>query len=159
MDWHFGFNCSHFVPTLDKCRVKIGLYNERTDLLGDKWLKTREILVYTGWPAQKLMDQVERGEVEAKKIQKPKNPERDGYVRYRLRCSWDWDSCGMAVTGGMCEFYESTDGPHITCIADLRTMDTEHPNAVMVPSDDDVKLVEVQLSGLVVEEGTAAIYA
>lgn len=62
----------------------------------------------------------------------------------------------MAVTGGVCEFYESTDAPHITCIADLRTI-AEHPNAVMVPSDDDVKLIEVQLSGLAVEEAAAAI--
>jgi hypothetical protein len=152
MDWQFGYNCAHFIPTLDKCGVKVDRYNKRADLLADRWIKTREILAYTGWSLQDLMDRVERGEVHAKKIAKPKNPERDGYVRYRLRCSWEWDSCGMAVTGGTCEFYEPTDAAHITCIADLQHWDAQHPNRVKVPSDEDVELIEGQLSGLVVEE-------
>lgn len=105
MDWQFGHNCSHLVPALDKCRLKIDRYNQRPDLLASRLLRTREILVYTGWSAQELMDRVERGEVIAKKIKKPKHPARDGYVRYKLGCAWEWDSCGMAVTGGVCEWY------------------------------------------------------
>lgn len=155
MDWQFGYNCTHFVPTLGKCRVKIDRYNQRDDLLADKWLKTREVLVYTGWSAQELMDRIEQGDVEAKRIQKPKNPERDGYIRYRLRCAWDWDSCGMAVTGGTCEFFDPTDGPHITCIADLRAIGVEHPQATAVPSLDDVQLIEGQMSVLAVDEDAA----
>jgi hypothetical protein len=155
MDWQFGYNCTHFVPALEKCRVKIDRYNRRDDLLADKWLKTREIVVYTGWPAQELMDRIERGEVQAKRILKPKNPERDGYIRYRLRCAWDWDSCGMAVTGGMCEFFAATMGPHITCIADLRTIDSAHPNAALAPTFDEVQLIESQMSSMVSDEEAA----
>ena len=155
MDWQFGYNCAHFVPTLEKCRVKIDRYSKRADLLADRWLKTREVLVYTGWSPQELRGRVERGEVQARKVKKPKNPERDGYVRFRLRCSWDWDSCGMAITGGACVFYEPTDGAHITCIADLRHWDAEHPNMAMVPSLEDVKLIEGHLFGLVPDEEPA----
>lgn len=155
MEWQFGYNCVHLVPALDKCRVKIDRYNRRADLLVDRWLKTREVLVYTGWSPRELLDRIERGDVHAKKVQKPKNPERDGYLRYRLRCSWDWDNCGMAVTGGACEWYEPTDGPHITCIADLRHWDAEHPNMAKVPSDEGWRLLEGQLSSLVVEEEAA----
>lgn len=149
--WHFGHNCTRFVPVLDKCRMKIDRYNERADLLADRWLKTREVLAYTGWSPQELMERLEQGEVHAKKVKKPINPERDGYLRYRLHCAWDWDSCGMAITGGACEWYEPTGGPHITCIADLQRWGAAHPNMAMVPSPDDVKLIESQLSALVVE--------
>lgn len=152
MDWQFGHNCTRFVPVLNKCRMKIDRYNQRADLLADRLLKTREILVYTGWSLQELMDRVERGDVRMTRVRKPKNPERDGYLRYRLRCAWQWDGCGMAVTGGMCEWYESTDGPHITCIADLRSWDVEHPNMATVPTLEDVELIESQLFTLATEE-------
>jgi hypothetical protein len=152
MDWQFGYNCTRFVPTLDKCREKIDSYNKRADLLANRWLKTREILAYTGWSTQQLVDRVERGEVHAKRVAKPKNPERDGFLRYRLRCSWEWDSCGMAITGGTCVFYEPTDGAHITCIADLQHWDAEHPNMAIVPSLEDVTLIEGRLFGLVAEK-------
>ena len=49
MDWQFGYNCTHFVPMLNKCRVLIDRYNQRADLLADRWLMTKEVLVYAGW--------------------------------------------------------------------------------------------------------------
>ena len=79
-------------------------------------------------------------------MKKPKNPKSDGYWRFLTRCSWDWDGCGMAVTGGMCVYYEPHDGAHITCIADLRQLDEVHPNSEGVPSDDDVRIIEDRLS-------------
>jgi hypothetical protein len=72
--------------------------------------------------------------------------------RRLLGCRFDPPYRSMAVTGGTCEFYEPTDAAHITCIADLQHWDAEHPNMVKVPSNEDVELIEGQLSGLVVEE-------
>lgn len=148
MEWHFGYNCKNFVPTFGKCRVLIDLYNKRPDLTADKWLKTRDFLVYWEHSAQELIDQVMRGEVETKKVKKPKNPEEDGYWRFRMRCSWAWDDCALAATGGMCMYFEPHDGKKISCIADIRHLDAEHPNMEKVPSDNDVRLVEDQLSEL-----------
>lgn len=155
MDWHFGYNCTHFVPTLAKCSVLIDRYNQRADLLADKWLNTREVLVYTGWPRQELMDQVKKGEVQTKIVEKPKNPETDGYWRFLTRCSWDWDNCALSDTGGQCFFFEPHDGEKITCLMDLRHWDAEHPNMANVPTDDDVKLIEGQLVSSVFEEELA----
>jgi hypothetical protein len=155
MDWQFGHNCAHLLPALDKCRIKVERYNQRADLLANRVLKTREILAYTQWSPQELLDRIERGDVPAWKVKKPLNPDRDGYVRYKLNCSWEWDSCGMAVTGGVCEWYEPTDAPHISCIADLAHWDVSHPNLAAAPSDEDWRQVDDALRG-VVEEMTAA---
>jgi hypothetical protein len=146
LDTHFGYNCTHFVPSLGKCRVMIERYNKRADLLAEKWLKTREVIVYTDTSAQELLDRVERGEIQAKNVKKPQNPERDGYWRFLIRCSWDWDNCALSATGGMCYFFEPHDGEKIRCIADLRNLDAEHPNLVSILSDDDVRLIEDRLS-------------
>ncbi len=145
MDWQFGYNCTHFVPCLDKCRVKIDRYNKRSDLLADRWLLTREVLMYTGWSSEELVERVERGEVAAKKVDKPINPERDGYLRSCLPCSWEWDDCSMAITGGVCEWYEPHGQAHIGCIADLRNWPEEHPNTAYSPSVEDWRLIEDRL--------------
>lgn len=158
MDWQFGYNCRHFVPTLGKCRMKIDRYNQRRDLLAIRVMKTQEILVYAGWSPQELMDRVEQGEVDVRRVKKPKNPERDGYLRFRINCSSEWDDCGTGDRGGMCgmcSLYTPHDGAHITCFADLRGWKAAHPNMASVPSDEDVKLIEGQLFGLVVEEELA----
>jgi len=149
MGWHFGYNCRHWVPTLGKCRVMIARDNKRADLLADKWLKTREMLVYAEWSPQELFDRVKTGEVEATYVKK------DSSWKFRTRCSWAWDNCALSNTGGQCFCFEPHDGEEIACLADLRDLDAEHPNMVRVPSDEDVKLIEGQLSGLVVEEGLA----
>jgi hypothetical protein len=148
MEWHFGDNCTHFVPTLGKCRVLIARYNKRADLLADKWLKTRDLLVYAELSPHALIAQVKGGEVQAKKVEKPKNPEESGYWRFLQRCSWDWDNCALGDTGGHCTFFEPHDGEKITCLMDLQRLGGEHPNMAKVPSDDDVRLLEGRLSAL-----------
>ena len=148
MDWHFGYNCKNYLPTLGKCRVMIARYNKRADLLSDKWLGARDFLLYTDCSPQELMDQVERGEVQTRKVEKPKNPERDGYWRFLTLCSWDWDGCALSNAGGMCYSFEPHDGEKITCLMELRHLGAEHPNLERVPSDDDVRLLEDRLSDL-----------
>lgn len=151
MEWHFGHNCKHFVPTLGKCRVFITRYKQRADLMADKWLKTRDFLVYTGSSPDELVAQVERGEVEAKRIKAPRNPEQDGFWRIRQRCSWDWDNCALSDTGGYCVFFDLHGGERIACIADLRHLETEHPNMVKVPPADEWMRVEERLTALQAE--------
>jgi len=145
MDWHFGYNCMHFVPTLGKCRVLIDRYNKRADLLGEKWLKTRDFLVYTELPPHDLVAQVEAGEVKAKRIEKPRNPEEDGYWRFLHRCSWDWDDCALGATGGYCTSFDAHDGEPITCLMDLRHLGVEHPDLAKVPSSEEVRRLEARL--------------
>ena len=146
MGWHFGYNCVHWVPSLGKCRVMIGRYNKRADLLADKWLTGREILAYTEHPPQDLVEQVRSGQIPAKKLRKPVNPEQDGYYRFLLKCSWDWDACALTETGGQCYHFKAHDGEKISCIADLRDITSEHPNKG--PTVDDVKHLEEALSEL-----------
>jgi len=148
MDCQFGYNCKNFVPSLGKCRVLIDRYNKRADLLADKWLNTRDVLAYTGWSPEELIERVKQGEVHAKRVRKSNNLERDGHLRFCVRCAWDWDECSMAVTGGTCVFYEPHDGAHITCIADLQHWSEEHPNMRKAPSDNDLRFVEDRLSDL-----------
>ncbi|HEY5388112.1 MAG TPA: hypothetical protein VIL79_09455 [Thermoleophilia bacterium] len=148
MGWHFGYNCSHWVPGLSKCRVMIAKYNQRDDLLADKWLTAREILAYTERSPQELVGQVRSGDVQAKKLKKPMNPQRDGYFRFLLNCSWEWDNCALTETGGQCYYFKTHDGEKISCIADLRDLTAEHPNMAATASDDDMKCVEEGLSDL-----------
>lgn len=155
MEWHFGYNCKHWVPMpggkkgisplgMGKCRVLVARYNERADLLADKpKLTTRAILAYTQWPPRELIARVERGEVEATKVDKPVHPHSDGYWRFRLRCSWDWDDCALSETGGCCTMFEPHNGAMIAYLVDLRDLDEEHPN---MPSDTDWRLVEDRLT-------------
>ena len=145
MDWHFGYNCRHYIPTLGKCRVLIVRYNKRADLLADKWLDTRDILLYTECSPQELIGQVKRGEVEARYVKK------DGSWKFRTRCPWAWDNCALSDTGGQCFYFEPHDGKKITCLMDLRQLDAEHPNLEKVPSDDDVRIVEDTLPDLRVQ--------
>ena len=42
MEWHFGHNCKHFVPTLGKCRVFITRYKQRADLMAEGYVDRGE---------------------------------------------------------------------------------------------------------------------
>jgi len=147
VEWHFGYNCRHFVPTLGKCRVLIERYNRRADLLAQKKeLKARDILVYSDWSPKELLARVDRGEVQARKLKKSSSAGKDGSWRFQLRCSWGWDDCALQGCGGQCIHFEAHDGEKITCLMELRHLGAEHPNMAKVPSDEDVRLVEDGLS-------------
>ena len=76
---------------------------------------------------------MESGEVQARRVEKPVDPERDGYWRFLSRCSWDWDNCALSDTGGMCSLFVPHDGAKVRCLMDLRSLDAEHPNLERVP--------------------------
>ena len=155
MGWHFGYNCKHWVAMpgskkgisplgTGKCRVLIARYSGRSELLAVKpKLTTREMLAYTECSPQELIAQVERGEVQAKRLDKPEHPERDGYWRFRLRCSWDWDDSALSETGGQCFLFEPHGGAKVACIMDLWDLNEEHPD---MRSDDEWRLVEDRLT-------------
>lgn len=137
--WHFGYNCTNYLPTLGKCRVLIQLYNKRHDLVVKKWLNTSNLLLYTGSSQEELVDQILRGDIEMKR-------RKDGSLVFGTPASWAWDDCPLAPdTGGQCLHFEPHDGQKITCIMDLEHLDAEHPNVEDVPSQDAVELFEARL--------------
>lgn len=135
MDWHFGYNCRNYLPTLDKCRVLIDLYTKRPDLVTAKSLRAPELLVYLGLPEDDVLGKIENGEIEAKQL-------KDGSLRFRTSASWAWDECPLDDGGGYCIYFEPHDGQKITCLMDLDTLEAEHPNFSIVPSDHDVGIFE-----------------
>jgi hypothetical protein len=148
--YHFGYNCTNYLPTLGKCRVFIGLYTKRADLLSYKWLKTRELLLYTGSPREVLLGQIGSGAIKTKRVKV------DGSLRYLTPTSWAWDDCPLADAGGQCLHFEPHDSQQITCLMDLEHLDAAHPNAEDVPSLDDVRLFEERLSNAVVKDPEAS---
>lgn len=139
MEWQFGHNCKSYLPTLGKCRILIDLRRSRPDLVKDKWLGLRDLLVYTGWTPEDLIAEVESGHVVVERM-------KNGRLRFRVSASWDWDDCPLGSTGGQCLHYEEHDGQKIECLKDLETLKVEHPNMDCVYSTDAIDLVETRFA-------------
>ena len=58
MKYHFGHNCKHYLPTLNKCRILIDNYRRREDLVEQKWLSTQDLLIYLNLPHEELIKQI-----------------------------------------------------------------------------------------------------
>lgn len=136
MGWHFGQNCSNYLPTLSKCRVLAALYASRADLLTQRWCTAEELLVYAGVPGDEIALKIDSGEIATKRIKK------DGTLRYLVRAAWDWDGCPLANDGGQCLHFEPHDGPMISCLKEIRDLKLEHPNCSAVPRAEDIAAFE-----------------
>ncbi len=134
--WHFGYNCSNYLPALQKCRVLVDMYSKREDLLREKWLTSREILGYTGASPSKLLLAVHNGSIRWKRLKS------DGSLRFRVLAPWDWDACPLRDSGGQCLHFEPHGGRHITCLMDLESSTWEHPNVTNVPSVETIESFE-----------------
>ena len=139
MDWQFGHNCMRYLPTLGKCRVLVDLRRTRQDLVQDKWLSIRDLLVYTGYSPEDLVSQVELGHVGVKRL-------KNGKLLFRVSASWAWDDCPLSNAGGQCLHFREHDGPKIACLKDLEGLTYEHPNMQAVLSDEAVSRVEERFS-------------
>jgi len=135
MDWQFGHNCTSYLPTLGKCRVLVDMRRTRQDLVEDKWLGVRDVLVYTGHSPQGFVSQVELGHIAVKRL-------KSGRLLFRVSASWAWDACPLSDAGGQCLHFREHDGAKIACLKDLEGLTTEHPNMQTVLTDEAVDRIE-----------------
>ena len=135
LEWHFGYNCEHFLPTIGKCRRLIGRYGSREDLVERRWLSTHELLVYLNLPEERLLTEVISGEIKTK-IQK------DGKVVFEVSTSWKYDDCFLVCSGGQCLYFEKHKGKIISCLAELTGSKREHPNRGRAPSEAEVAMFQ-----------------
>lgn len=139
MEYYFGFNCRHYLPTLGKCRILIEKYRQREDLVEKKWLNTQDVMVYLNLTVADLIGQVKSEEIDAKR-------QKDGKLMFQVLSAWQWDDCPSANAGGQCFYFEPHDGLKILCLAELRNIDRDqHPNMEMIRSEDEVKLAENEI--------------
>jgi hypothetical protein len=138
MEWHFGHNCRHYLPTLSKCRILIDKYRARKDLLAKKEFSTQDLLVYLNLSADELLRKIAPGHINATRL-------KNGKWTFTVSVPWQYDDCGLASTGGRCLYFEAHSGKPISCIAELETAPREHPNCRNVPSEEDVKACEREL--------------
>lgn len=134
--WHFGYNCSNYLPTLNKCRVLVDMYSQRADLLREKSLTSLELLVYTGSSPEELLVRVKSGAISVKRLK------TDGSLRFKVRAPWEWDDCPLKDSGGQCLHYIPHADRHIRCLMDLENSTWEHPNLANVPSVEAVSVFE-----------------
>lgn len=136
MEYYFGYNCRHYLPTLNRCRILIEKYRQREDLVEKKWLNAHDVMVYLNLTGDDLIKQVKSKEINVKQ-------QKDGKLMFQILSAWQWDDCPSANAGGQCFYFEPHDGQKISCLADLRNIDRDqHPNMKMIPSEDDLEFVE-----------------
>ena len=137
MQWQFGYNCIHYLPTIKKCRILIDNYKSRKDLTEIKWFGTKDLLLYLNAPTDVLIDLISS---EAIKVKPQK---KSTAFKYGVRVAWQYDDCYLASTGGQCLYFAPHSGKPISCIMDLaETQDAPHPNLASLPSDQDVAAFE-----------------
>jgi hypothetical protein len=135
MDCQFGYNCRSYLPSLGKCRVLVDLRRQRTDLVQDKWLGARDLLIYAGCSPEDVVSQVASGLMGVRRL-------KNGRLLFRVSASWDWDDCPLGDAGGQCLHFQPHDGQKIACLRELESMSAEHPNIAAVPSDAVVSWTE-----------------
>lgn len=137
MEWHFGHNCKHYLPTLNKCRVLIDNYRKRPDLIERKLLSARDLLAYLSLPHEKVIEQIVAGEIKTKQ-------QKSGKMMFQIPCAWQWDNCPLVSDGGQCFYFEPHDGKKITCLAELKDLESEHPSLESMPSEEEVRAFELR---------------
>ncbi|MBN1471233.1 MAG: hypothetical protein JW925_05600 [Syntrophaceae bacterium] len=143
MEWYFGYNCRHYLPTLDRCRILIDKYRQREDLTAKKLFNIEDVMVYLNLTCIDLINQVKSKEIIVKR-------QKDGKLMYQVLSSWQWDDCPSKDTGGQCFYFEPHSGEKISCIADLRNIDrTRHPNMIMEESEEDLRRLENEIAHLI----------
>ena len=135
MELHFGYNCKNFLPAFGKCRKLIDSYRSRKDLVEQKWLNSRELLVYLNVSKEGLLGQIASGEIKTK-IQK------DGKVTFGVSAAWQYDDCFLVGSGGQCLYFEEHNGKTISCLTELEGLEAKHPNYSSTPCEADVRTFE-----------------
>jgi hypothetical protein len=135
MEYHFGYNCKHYIPTLNKCRVLVDNYRKRADLVEQKWLSTQDLLIYLNLPNEELIGQIATGEIKTR-------PRKDGTAMFGVSSAWRWDDCPLVSNGGQCFYFDPHDGKKITCLMELKGIEADHPNLRNVPSEEDIRTFE-----------------
>jgi hypothetical protein len=140
MDWQFGYNCKHFLPTLDKCRKLIDDYRPRQELKEFRnMIKTEELLAYSNLTNDDLVRQIASGEIKVQRLKK------DGTLKFGLSTSWSYDDCPLAHAGGQCIDFAPHQGTLISCLAERNDIGQEHPNTATLPSNEDVAVFEKEV--------------
>ena len=135
MECHFGYNCKHYLPTLNRCRELIDNYRKRPDLLEQVWLSAQDLLVYFNLTSEELILQIRKREIKSKL-------KKDGKAMFQISSAWQWDDCPLANAGGQCFYFAPHEGEKISCLVELEGLGAEHPNFRNVPSEEDIKAVE-----------------
>lgn len=135
MELHFGYNCKYFLPTLGKCRTLIETRRGRNDLAEHRWLSTEELLVYLNVASEELFRQITSGQIRT-------TLQKDGKLMFWVSTAGQYDDCFLANGGGQCLYFEPHKGKTISCLAELKGLEAEHPNYRNVPSESDVKTFE-----------------
>jgi hypothetical protein len=105
-----------------KCRRLIDSYKNRKDLAEQKWLKAHEVLDYLNLANDELLKRIASGEIKAKS-------QKDGTVIFCVSGAWQYDNCFLAAGGGQCLYFGPHNGQTISCLMELKGLDTrEHPN-------------------------------
>ena len=147
MEYHFGYNCKYYLPTLKKCRILIDNYRKRPDLVEQKWLNTKDLLVYLNLSNKQLIEQIAKGEIKTK-LQKDAKT-KDNKIMFQISAPWQWDDCFHVDSGGQCLYFEPHDGHKITCLMELNDLNVPHPNIKNIPSEEAIKTFERRVSEIV----------
>lgn len=140
MELHFGYNCKHYLPTMKKCRVLIRNYRDRKDLVEQRWLTGEEMFVCLDLSEEALLDHISKGDIGVK-IQK------NGIIKYFVSGAWQFDDCGLQYAG-MCLYYESHEGPFISCLKDITELEMKHPNLKTLP-EEEINNFETQVKNII----------
>ena len=141
MDCQFGYNCKFYLPSLNKCRKLVDNYIIREDLVEKKWLSFQDIMVYLGLSNEELMKRITTGEIKAK-------PKKDGKIIFQVSSAWQWDDCPLTNDGGQCFYFEAHDGKKISCLAELRKINEEHPNTKTI-SEEEIHILETEIMRII----------
>lgn len=133
----FGYNCKHYLPTLQKCRKLIDNYRTRKDLAEQIWLGTEDTLVYLNLSNEALIRGVVSDEIAVKQLRRK--------LKFRVTVASQFDDCALKDSGGACLYFARHSGQTISCLADLKNLDAEHPNKSMVPGESDVRDLEDEI--------------
>jgi len=143
MEWHFGYNCRYYLPSIDRCRILIDKYRQRKDLTEKKWFSAKDAMVYLNLTCNELIKKVKSNEINVKR-------QKDGKFMFQFLSSWQWDDCPSKDTGGQCFYFEPHDSEKISCIADLRNIDrSKHPNMDIKASEEELKQLENEFIDLI----------
>jgi len=139
MEWHFGYNCKHYLPTSNRCRILIDNYRSREDLLEYKWLNTKDTIIYLNLSNEELIRKITTSEIKVK-LQK------DGKIMFQILSAWKWDDCPLANAGGQCFYFQSHEGKKISYLFDLKKLEVfKHPNLKNIPSEEDIRIFESEV--------------
>lgn len=138
MEWHFGYNCIHYLPTMNRCRILIDEYRMRDDLVTTKWMTSKDTLLYLNKSHEEIIKLINSGSIKVK-------VKKDMSLLFEVSGAWQYDDCGLGNTGGHCFYFMPHIGTKISCIMDIKRLCVEHPNLANIPSDEIINEFENQV--------------